>query len=108
MDWFKKAPTAVVITVIVVCGFAALSVLGGFVALTIAGEDTTDYRGFINTLANLLMFPFVGVAAIGSVSAARSAARTEEQTNGTLTARDAQIADLHERNAQLREGTTEQ
>lgn len=94
MDWLKKAPTAIVVSVIIVCGVSVLAVLGGFVALTLAGRDTTEYRTFINTIANLIMLPIGGLSAVAAVSAAKSSSRTEEQTNGTLTARDAEISRL--------------
>lgn len=100
MDWLKKAPTAVVITVIIVFGMLALGALAVFTVLTLNGEDTTEFRSWLNTVANLVVLPGVGLAAVAATSAARSASNTEEQTNGTLTARDDNIAAL---SAQLRE-----
>lgn len=97
MDWLKKAPTTVVFCVVLVCGVGVLGVLGGFVALEIAGKPTEDYRAFINTIANLIMLPLGGVAAVGAVAGARSSSNAEDNTNGTLTAKDAEIADLRRR-----------
>lgn len=94
MDWLKKAPTAVVVTVILVCGVAVLAVLGGFVALEVAGKPTDDYRAFINTIANLVVLPLAGVGTIAATSAARSASNAEENTNGNLTALQAEVKRL--------------
>lgn len=91
MDWLKKAPTTVVITVIIVCGFVALGVLGSFVALTLAGEDTAEFRMWINTIGQICVYPLLGVSTVAAVSAARSASRAEDQTNGKLTERDDKI-----------------
>lgn len=95
VDWLKKAPTSVVITVALVCVVGVLGVLGGFVALSIAGQPTDDYRAFINTLANLLVYPLLGVGTLGSIVAAKSASKAEDNSNGKLTA-------LQEENAALR------
>lgn len=100
MDWLKKAPTAVVVTVIIVCGVLALGILGVFLVLTINGADTAEFRMWINTVGQLLLFPAVGVTAVAATSAARSSSRTEEQTNGQLTSRDDNITAL---TAQLRQ-----
>jgi hypothetical protein len=94
VDWLKKAPTSVIITVALVCVVGVLGVLGGFVALSIAGQPTDDYRAFINTLANLLVYPLLGVGTLGSIVAAKSASRAEDNTNGKLTDRDQRIAEL--------------
>jgi hypothetical protein len=93
MQWLKKAPTSVVVTVVIVCGLGLFAVLAGFVALTIADKPTDEYRQFINTLANLIMLPIGGLSAVAAVSAARSSSNTEDQTNGALTAKSAEIAD---------------
>lgn len=94
MDWIRKAPTAVVIAVVIVCGVVAAGVLTAYVVLALNGADTTEFRQWINTVGQILVFPLLGVGAVASVSAARSASRTEEQTNGTALRRDEQIADL--------------
>lgn len=99
MDWLKKAPTAVVVTTIIVCGVLALGVLGVFLALTINGSDTAEFRMWINTVGQLLLFPAIGVTAVAATSAARSAGKAEDQTNGQLGDRDDTIAAL---GAQLR------
>jgi hypothetical protein len=72
----------VVVTVIIVCGVVALGVLGSFVALTMSGQDTTAFREWINTLGQILVFPFLGVTTAAAVQAARSASNAEDQTNG--------------------------
>lgn len=94
VDWLKKAPTAVVVAVVIVCGLVALAVLGSFVALTLAGADTTEFRQWINALGQVLVYPFLGVATLASVQAARSASKAEDQTNGHLTERDDEIRAL--------------
>jgi len=94
MDWLKKAPTAVVVSVVLVCGVAVLAVLGGFVALEIAGKPTDDYRTFINTIANLIVLPLAGVGTIAATAAAKSASKAEDNTNGNLTALQAEVKRL--------------
>lgn len=92
MEWLKKAPATVVIAVIIVGGLGFLGLVGGFVALDLAGQDTTDYRTFVNTIANLVMLPLTGLGTVAAVTAARSASRAEDQTNGQLSERDAAIS----------------
>jgi cytochrome c biogenesis protein CcdA len=94
MDWLKKAPTSLVITVFVVIGVATVAYLGGYVYLTAAGADTTDYRSLLNSAFNYIGILFGATTTVASVAAAKSAGKAEDQTNGQLTARDAQIADL--------------
>lgn len=96
VEWLKKAPAYVTVTVIICCFVTIALVLGGFIILSVTGQDTTEYRSFVNTLANLLLFPFVGVGTVAAVSAARSASRAEDQTNGQLTNRDQHIAELQQ------------
>lgn len=86
MDWLKKAPTPVTVAVIVMCGVVAMTVLVTFTYLTATGVDTTEYRQWINTIGQILVFPFLGVTAVASVAAARSSSAAEDQTNGQLTA----------------------
>lgn len=94
VEWLKKAPTSVVVAVVIVCGVVALGVLGSFVALSISGQDTTEFRQWINALGQLLVYPFLGVTAVASVQAARSASKAEDQTNGHLDAKDEEIKAL--------------
>lgn len=94
MGWIKKAPTSVIVTVIIVCGIGTLALLGGFVALEYAGRPTDDYRTFVNTLFNAVTFLLVGTGTVASISAARSASNAEDQTNGALTAKDEEITQL--------------
>lgn len=86
MDWLKKAPTAVTVTVIIMCGVIAVAVLVSFTYLTATGHDTAEFRMWINTIGQILVFPFLGVTAVASVAAARSSSNAEDQTNGQLTA----------------------
>lgn len=97
MDWLRKAPTSVTITVIITCGLLAAAVLAAFVILALNGADTTELRQWINTIGQILVFPLLGTTAVASIAAARSSSRTEDQTNGTLTAKDAEIAQLRRR-----------
>src|SRR3954470_19101870 len=102
MDWLKKAPTSVVIAVIIVCGFLAAIVLAGYVALTLDGQNTTEYRQWIMSVGNLLQYPLLGTAVVASVSAAKSASKADDQTNGALVDRDDRIAALEAENARLK------
>lgn len=97
MDWLRKAPTAVTVTVIVTCGFVALGLVTAFVVLTLNGADTTEFRQWVNTVGQILVFPLLGTTAVASVAAARSSSKAEDQTNGTLTQLMAKIAELEER-----------
>jgi high-affinity Fe2+/Pb2+ permease len=94
MDWLKKAPTAVTVAVIIVCGVLAAVVIAAFVVLTINGSDTTEFRQWVSTLGQLLVYPLLGTTAVASVAAARSSSRAEDQTNGALEERDARISVL--------------
>lgn len=86
MEWLRKAPTAVTVTVIIVCGFIAMGLVAAFVVLTLAGADTTEFRQWVNTVGQILVFPLLGTTAVASVAAARSSSKTEDQTNGNLSA----------------------
>jgi hypothetical protein len=88
MDWLKKAPTAVTVTVIIVCGALAAALVAAFVVLSINGEDTTEFRQWVQTIGQLLVYPLLGTTAVASVAAARSSSRAEDNSNGSLTARD--------------------
>lgn len=94
MDWLKKAPTSITIAVIALCGVLAVSVLAVYVVLTLNGADTADFRQWVQTIGQLLVYPLLGTSAVASVAAARSASAAEDQTNGTLAAKDEQIAAL--------------
>jgi predicted permease len=85
MTWLKKAPTAVTVAVIIVCGVLALAVLGAFVLLTLNGQDTTEFRQWVNTMGQILVFPLLGTTAVASVAAARSSSAAEDAGNGQLT-----------------------
>jgi NADH:ubiquinone oxidoreductase subunit 6 (subunit J) len=100
MNWLKKAPTSVTITVISVCGVLAVAILIAYVVLSLNGGDTTEFRQWINTVGQILVFPLLGTTAVASVAAARSSSAAEDQTNGQLTAKDRKIAELE---AQLRD-----
>ena len=97
MEWLKKAPTSLKVGVLAIVLLATIAYLGGYVLLALNGVDTTDYRALLNTGFNYVGILFGATATVGAVSAARSANRTEEQTNGTLTARDARIQELEDR-----------
>lgn len=102
MDWLKKAPTSVKITMIVVCGLLAGGVLAAYVILSLNQVDTTELRQWINTIGQLLVFPLLGTTAVASISAARSASRADDQTNGQLAAKDRELAAARAREADLR------
>lgn len=86
VEWFKKAPTGVVITLFIIIGVFAVASLGGFVYLSAIGANTTEYRTFINTILNYGSLGVSGFAAIAATSAARSAGKVEDRTNGGLEA----------------------
>jgi hypothetical protein len=81
VDWIKKAPTSLLITMTITVGFIVLGTLGGFIYLTAIGVDTTEFRTFINTVANIIALPLLGLTGVASVSAAKSASKAEDQTN---------------------------
>jgi hypothetical protein len=83
-NWLRKAPTAVVVTLIVTTGFILVSVIGGFIFLTAIGADVTEFRAFSNTLMNAATLALAGVGAVGGVAAASSSQMTETRTNGAL------------------------
>lgn len=104
MNWIRKAPTALLVTIVIVCGVGVITTIGGFVLLEYAGRDTTDYRSFVTILVNAATLAVAGVGAVGGVSAARSASNAEENTNGTLTAKDREITALRTEVARLQAG----
>lgn len=101
MDWLKKAPTSVTIAVIVVCGVLAALVLAAFVYLSAIGVDTTEFRQWINTVGQILVFPFLGATGVAAFAAARSSSAAEDQTNGNLDALQKEKSALEARNALL-------
>lgn len=108
MEWLRKAPTTVVITVIVTCGVLAAVLVAAFVVLEVQGADTAEFRRWIGTVGQLLVYPLLGITTVASVSSARSASRADDQTNGqlqakdqTIEARDQTIAALRSENARL-------
>lgn len=94
MDWLKKAPTSITVTVIITCGLLAATLVGAFVLLTLNGADTTEFRQWVQTLGQLLVYPLLGTTAVASVAAARSSSKAEDNSNGALTERDETIAAL--------------
>lgn len=92
MDWLKKAPTPVVVTTIATCGVLALGVLGAFVTLSLNGVDTTEFRQWVQTIGQILVFPLLGITSIASVAAARSSSAAEDQTNGLHDAQLTKVA----------------
>jgi hypothetical protein len=94
VDWLKKAPTAVVITLIIVLGMLVFGVLAAFVILQLRGVDTAPLRQWISAVGIPLISLLMGVNTVASVQSARSASNAEDQTNGQLTSRDARIAQL--------------
>jgi hypothetical protein len=93
MNWISKAPTAVVVAIIATCGVVTLGVLAAFVLLSVQGVDTTEFRQWVQTIGQLLVFPLLGIGTVASVSAARSASNAEEQTNGASQVREQDIAE---------------
>lgn len=100
MDWLRKAPTAVVVTIIAVCGLLAAGVLAAFVVLSLNGVDTTGLQNWIQVIGITIVLPLLGINTVASISGAKSASAAEDQTNGIHAAKDRQIAEL---TAQLRQ-----
>ncbi len=94
MDWLKKAPTPVVVAVVIVCGVITLGVITAFVVLSIQGIDTAELRQWIQTVGIGIIVPLLGYNTVTGQIAARSSSRAEDNTNGTLAAKDARIAQL--------------
>lgn len=94
MDWLKKAPTAVVVAVIVTCGVIVLGVFGAITALMLNGVDTTELRQWIQTIGITIILPLLGINTVASVVGAKSASNAEDQTNGIHEAKDQRIAEL--------------
>lgn len=97
VEWLKKAPTALIVTLLVVVGVATLAYLAGYVFLTANGVDTTDYRALLNTAFNYVTVLLGATSTAAAVSAARSANKADKQTNGHLAAKDEELAGLRER-----------
>lgn len=97
MDWLKKAPTSITIAVIAVCGVLALAILTVYTVLTLNDVNTAEFRQWVQTIGQLLVYPLIGTSAVASVAAARSSSAAEDNSNGRLTAKDAEIAELRRR-----------
>ena len=82
MGWLSKAPTSLVIALFVIIGVTTLAYLGGFIYLSANGIDTTEYRGLLNTAFNYMGILLGATTTVASVTAARSASKAEDQTNG--------------------------
>jgi hypothetical protein len=98
MDWLKKAPTAITITVLVLCGVLALGVLGAYVALSWHGDQNalSDFRQWVQTIGITLVLPLLGINTVASVVGAKSSSNAEDNTNGRLTALQQENADLRQ------------
>ena len=83
MEWLKKVPIPVMVTFVLVGGVIMLGVVGGYIALSLAGLPTDDFTRFVNTLLNFVLLPISILGTSASVSVARSAGKAEEQTNGS-------------------------
>lgn len=94
MDWLRKAPTSLVIAVLVVVGVASVAYLGGYVYLSANGVDTAEYRSLLNTAFNYAGVLFGATATVASVAGAQSGAKIEKQTNGNLTALQNEVREL--------------
>lgn len=80
----KNAPNPVII----VCATVAfVTVIGAFVIFGITGSDATEFRSFLNVLMNAATLILSGGSMLVAGSAARSASKAEEQTNGQLDTR---------------------
>lgn len=104
MNWLKKAPTGLVITVLIVFGAVTIAYLGGFVYLTANDKPTSEYTALLNSTMNWITIALGGTAAVASVQAARSASNAEDNTNGALSAKTAEIADAAVQRAVERTG----
>lgn len=95
MDWLKKAPTSLVIAMLLTITVATVAYLGGYVYLAAQGVDTTDYRSLLNSTFNYAGILLGATTTVASVAAAKSSSKTEEQTNGNLTALQTEIKRLN-------------
>jgi hypothetical protein len=62
--------------------------------LTLNGDDTAEFRQWVQTIGQLAVYPLLGTTAVASVAAARSSSKAEDNSNGTLKAKDDEIARL--------------
>jgi hypothetical protein len=89
-DIVKNAPNALIYSV----ALCFVAILAAFTVLSATGSDATELRSFITLTMSLAAGLFSGGSLIVAGSAAKSSAATEQQTNGTLTAKDQEIARL--------------
>lgn len=94
----KNAPNALIWAV----ALCFVAVLAAFVVLAALGSDTTDLRTFLNTVLNIAAALFSGGALVVAGAAAKSAGKTEEQTNGIHTEQARTIEAYREENRALR------
>lgn len=83
MDLMRNVPGVAWVCLTV----AFLAVVGAFVVLDVTGTDGTEFRGFLNIVANLAGIVLGGGGLIYSSAAQRSAAQAARQTNGDLDGR---------------------
>ena len=93
IDFLKRAPASVVITVTATVGIIILSVIIGFTVLSALGADTTEFSRFANSLMNAVGLVISAGGGLAAVAAARTSARTEDQTNGVLSKRVPDVAE---------------
>jgi hypothetical protein len=93
----KNVPTAAWVCITV----AFLAVTTAFVVLAAIGADATEFRGFLNVVANLGMLVLGGGSVVYAGAAAKSSQQAAQQTNGGLEARikSAALAALAEQRA---------
>lgn len=84
----KNVPTAAWVCITL----AFLGVTTAFVVLAVVGADSTEFRGFLNIVANLASILLGGGSVIYAGAAARNAQVTREQTNGLLDTEREEVA----------------
>lgn len=80
----RNAPSWVLGIVAVCITIVFLGTAGGFVYLAATGADSTEFKGFIDTLFQFIIAVVSGGAFIAAGSAAKSSRNAEHQTNGEL------------------------
>lgn len=83
----RNVPNGILAVIIVCVTVAFLGTLGTLAFMAANGTDSAPVTRFIDTALNFVLLIVAGTGATAAVSAAKSAAAAEKQTNGELTPR---------------------
>lgn len=105
-EMMRNVPNGILAVIIVCVTVAFLGTLGALVYMATTGADSAPVAKFIDTALNFVLLIVAGTGATAAVSAAKSAAAAEKQTNGELTPRikNAVTEVLNERNGGADDG----